>query len=341
MVIPVRNDQDRLCRVLRQAAGLGIFDQVVIVDDGSEPPAHADGCGFDTGPEEAQVVILRQDSPAGAGAARNRAIAHVTTSHLLFFDSDDQLTRDLGALWQELQGKPFDFCLFRHHDSRSQRRGIWGQMALDNALWRQAGAGHATLFTPARGALAALAETANYPWNKIYRTGFLRDHPDVRCSPTPLHNDIRLHWMSFLHADTVLASDRVAAIHEVREGGGRMTNRTSAERLCVFEPLTEVAAALADAPDAAGPPGLGDAFITFAAGLLDWVRSALDAAHHPALDQATRAFWQTHMDPPLFDRISRRDPVLALRLCLQMAGGDSAGDSGNNGGDDSRRALTC
>lgn len=314
LVIPVHNDQVNLTRLLRQAAELRIFDQIVIVDDGSQTPVHI----ADSGGAADTVMLLRNAEAMGAGGARNQALDHVTTSHLLFFDSDDQLTRDLPPLWQALQAESvFDFCLFRHHDSRSAHRGVWGQMPLDNALWRQADAPGATLFTPSPDGLAQLVQTANYPWNKIYRTGFLRDHPTVRCSETPLHNDIQLHWQSFLQAKTVMASDRVAAIHEVQDGGNRMTNQSGTARLCVFEPLAAVGAALADA----GQPALQHAFLTFTTGLLDWVRSVMDPVHHPAFDQASRRFWHRHLDPALFGSLRHNDPVLALRLCLQMAGG--------------------
>ena len=312
LVIPVRDDQSGLIRLLQQAEVMGIFDQVVISDDGSEPPVRA----AESGIAPARSTLLRSDQSGGAGAARNRALAAVRTSHMIYFDSDDRLTPEFPRLWQELIGKQFDFCLFRHHDSRVGHQQGWGQMPLDNAMWRQAGAGFSTLFQPKPTALAALAETANYPWNKIYRTGFLRDH-DLRCSETPVHNDIALHWMSFLQATQVLVSDRVAAVHEVHGLGHRLTNRSGAERLCVFDPLAQVARAL----ERAERPRLRAGFFHFTAGLLDWIRTVLAPEHHKALDEQTHTFLCEHLDPDLFADLSHSDPVLALRLTLQMAGG--------------------
>ncbi|MDU8930015.1 glycosyltransferase [Alisedimentitalea sp. MJ-SS2] len=308
LVIPVRDDQERLNRLLHQAAQSGVFDQVVICDDGSQDPVTIDreiGLGN-------RVTLLRHKQSQGPGIARNRALAKVRTTHMLYFDSDDCLTGELPLLWQDLQGEDFDFCLFRHHDSRNDR---WGQMPIDNALWRRAGAGPASLFEPDRAALLALAQTANYPWNKIYRTGFLRDHK-LQCAEVPLHEDIPLHWQSFLQAERVLASDRVAAVHFVQDSGQRMTNQSGAERLCVFEPLGTVAESLADS----GNTGLTMAFFDFTSGLLDWVRAALDPLLRDVMDHRTGTFLKTHLAPGIFDRIARTDPVLALRLVLQMAG---------------------
>lgn len=308
LVIPVRDDQARLDRLLRQASRAGIFEQVVICDDGSQVPVQvAPEIGLGN-----RVTLLRHEHSQGPGIARNRALEAVHTSHMLYFDSDDCLTDEMSFLWQELEGETFDFCLFRHHDSRND---TWGQMPTDNACWRKAGAGAAALFAPDRAGLLALAQTANYPWNKIYRTGFLRSH-GVHCAEVPLHEDITLHWQSFLRAERILASDRVAAVHFVRDGGQRMTNQSGQDRLCVFEPLGTVADDLRDSGDTA----LTLAFFHFTTGLIDWVRMVLDPLLRDIMDHRAGAFLRTHLSPEIFDRIARTDPVLALRLTLQMAG---------------------
>ena len=305
LVIPVHNDAPALDRLLAQAERLGLFDQVIVVDDGSDQPVVTRRPG---------VEIHRLPASRGAGVARNLGLAQVRCDHMMFFDSDDSLTDELPALWRDLQTQAFDFCLFRHNDSRVSGLGGRGQMPLDNALWRAAG-GHGALFGVEDTARAALVQTANYPWNKIYRTAFMRA-ADLRCSQTRLHNDILLHWQSFACADTILASDRIAAHHEIRPGGARLTNEASTRRLQVFTPLRETDAVLR-----AGDDRLRPAFLRFTAGLLDWVRSILDPALWPDLDRETGAFWRAVLDGDVFDRISRDDPVLALRLSLQMAGG--------------------
>lgn len=316
LAIPVKDDHAALGRPLAQARRLGIFEQVVIVDDGSAPPLAPDGGR--AGPLALPVQLLRGDAARGPGAARNRALDHVTAEHLVYMDADDSFDPGFAALWREVSRQPFDLCLFRHHDTRQDRVGRFGQMPQDEGLWRRAGirggAAPVLLDAPAR---ALLAETANYPWNKIYRTGLLRRH-GIGCAETLVHEDIRLHWLSLLHADRVLASPRIGALHRVSEGGDRLTNRSGAERLEVFGVLAEVWGALAEAR---ARRDLLPAFLRFASGLFDWIRGRIAPDLAAGWRAALRGFLMARLTPALEAELSRRDPVLALRLALQMAEG--------------------
>jgi len=313
LVIPARDDHASLPRLLDQAAGYGIFERAVVVDDGSDPPLDPDALR-PQGVAPDWLVLQRNDDPQGAGAARNRGMEAVETPHLLCFDADDLLTPEIVPLWRDLEGRDFDICLFRHNDSRASAAGGWGQMPLDEAIWRTAGVrGALAALTPAQ--CARLAETANYPWNKICRTGFLRENA-LRCAETEVHNDIPLHWGCLLAARRALASERVAARHFVG-GATRLTARRGAARLTVFGPLAEVAAAIRARE--AGAFVLP--FLRFVSGLLDWIRGRLEPALVPAFDARARAFLLAETDPPRFARIAREDPVLALRLGVQMSWG--------------------
>lgn len=314
LVIPARDDHAPLARLLAQASGLGIFDRAVVVDDGSDPPLGHDGL-LPRGAGEDWLSLLRNDTPQGAGAARNRGMDAVGTTHLLCFDADDLLTPEIVPLWRDLGSHDFDICLFRHNDSRTSAAGGWGQMPLDEAIWRIAGV-RGVLAGLAPAQRAALAETANYPWNKICRTDFLRENA-IRCAGTQVHNDIPLHWGCLLAARRAFASERVAARHFVGRHTGRLTERRGAERLAVFDPLAEVAAAIR-ARDA---EAFVLHFLRFASGLLDWIRSRLEPALLPAFDTRARAFLLTEADPAWFDRVIREDPALALRLDVQMLRG--------------------
>ncbi|MEW2915166.1 glycosyltransferase family A protein [Leisingera sp. JC11] len=322
LVIPVRNDARGLAALLRQAAEMGCFSQVVIADDASDRrvrrwhvPLSLLGC----------TTVLRSRVQGGAGQARNRALAAVGCSHLVFFDSDDLFTADLPPLWQELDGEDFDFCLFRHYDSRALAQGRLGQMPVDDLLWRMAGCAAGGLQMVSGLAAARLAETANYPWNKIYRTAFLREH-GVRFSELPVHNDIAAHWQSFACAGRILASDRAAAVHAVREGGGRLTNRRSAERLRVFEALAEAAAAVRARHGTASVLML--ALLRFACGLIDWVRGQIETGLQAEFDRLAAGFLGRELGRDgLSGWLSREDPVLALRVTLLMAQGTGRGQS--------------
>ncbi|MBR9650077.1 glycosyltransferase family 2 protein [Thalassovita aquimarina] len=316
LAIPTHNDTECLRRLLAQARDLSIFDRVVVVDDASDTPVTREEVCPDGAWPGDSLTILRHEACRGPGVARNRALEHVDTDHLLFFDADDQLTPDLAALAHRLRGREFDFCLFRHADSRRNHWGGQGQMPLDEAHWRRAGVQVGELGSVSPDQAAALAETANYPWNKIYRTGFLRKH-GIRCSETLVHEDIELHWMSFRHGRDVLVSDRVGAFHFVAAGGQRLTNRRGEERLAVFGPLDRLFNTLA----ADAPGKLADAFLRFVSGLFDWIRGNIDPGLLARFDGAARDFLLTHVDEPRFARITRTDPVLARRIVFQMERG--------------------
>lgn len=322
LAIPVRNDARGLAALLVQVAGMGCFEQLVVVDDGSDPPVDLKDRDIYPALPGVDVTVLRNDTAQGAGQARNRALEAITTSHMVFFDSDDLFTAEFLPLWRSLAGRDFDFCICKHNDSRVLERGGWGLMAHDGALWRLAGCGAAALQAVDAVAAPYLAETANYPWNKIYRTGFLRQH-DLRCSEIPVHNDIALHWLSFAHARDILASDRVAVTHFVHPGGSRLTNRQGAERLRVFEPLDQVGAHIrADiGAEKADARALMLALLRFSSGLTGWVRGNIDPALHPDLDRLAAGFFSRQLDRQSFAALGRTDPVLALRLNLLMAAG--------------------
>lgn len=301
LVIPVRDDHVALDQLLMEAGKLGVFDQIVVVDDGSAEPVVSD-----------LAHVIRQESSTGPGPARNRGLAEIETDHVLFFDSDDIITPEIIPLWRDLAERDFDFCLFRHADSRQIARGNWHQMPNDDALWRLAGMGGQHLARPSQDALPWLVQTANYPWNKIYRSGFLRDagisFPDLK-----VHNDIAAHWDSFAAATRILASDRICATHTVSIGGGRLTNFRGRERIDAIASLQDVSSRL--------PASLRLAFQTFTSGLFDWIYYHIDPQWRAELLTSIRQFWQTTLGPQEEAQLIHEDPFLALRISLQMAGG--------------------
>ena len=293
LVIPVHNDAERLARLLDTARSMG-FAEIVVVDDGSDTPVTAD-----------DVTLIRHDSARGPGPARNAGLDAVTAPYLLFLDSDDLPTADLPALLADLAQDPdFDICLFKHADSRFSVAGHWGQPDWDEAFWQAAGLAIGTLQEAPAATRPLLAQTANYPWNKIQRTAFLRDRA-IRFPDAPVHEDIAPHWLAFARADRVLTSDRVCVWHAVADAD-RQTNRRGAERLAVFDAVAPVVQTLAD-------PALRVAFVTFMLGLADWIRGTLDPAHHPAFEAAL-THWLRVTIAPWHADIAARDPALQARI---------------------------
>lgn len=320
LVVPVHNDAEGAARLLTQAAATGLFTEAVVVDDGSDPPLDLPALSL-------PVTLLRNETARGGGAARNRGLAAVRAPWLIFVDADDLLAPDLPDLLADLAtevaaGRDFDLCLFKHADSRVLAEPRWGQPDWDEIFWERAG--HAVgALAPARpGALPLLAQTANYPWNKVYRTAFLRDH-GIGCATTAVHQDIPLHWLSLIAAgDRARVSDRICIRHEVALADAparpahpaRLTDRRGEIRFQVFEALDPVV----PAAGAAGPEWQR-AFAAFLPGLFDWVEGRIDASLAPRMARVQAEWLAARIGPWL--PVLEADPALAREIRRRMEAG--------------------
>ncbi|MCF6234043.1 MAG: glycosyltransferase [Rhodobacteraceae bacterium] len=309
LAIPAHNDLQYLCRLLKRAAALGCADHIIVVDDGSDTPIAASFLLTASGLNPSNLTLLRHETARGAGAARNLALKHVATDHVLFLDADDLPTRELPHLMTDLKGHTFDFCIFKHHDTRMARQRVWGPMPHDQALWRMAGVGVGALTSVSQHAATLLCLTANYPWNKIYRTGFLRDNR-IECSEIPVHNDVELHWRSFINTRHILASDRIAGIHFVSEDGKRLTNRSGVERFKVLGPLQKIAYEI-DAQDASA---FALPFFRFTIGLFDWISNNISSDLQDQFSHLATRFFETHIPPAIQEFLAQDDPILLNRV---------------------------
>ena len=308
LVIPVHNDFDGLQHLLQQVVELGIFNAIVICDDASIPPCRPADMGFDEA--ALSITYLRSNQQRGAGHARNMGLAAVDTEHMLFFDADDSLTPALADLVADLQGVDFDFCLFRHIDSREEARGAPGPMPLDQSFWEAAGVHHTGPTRLTSSQQLRLTTLAAYPWNKIYRTDFLRQN-HITCTETLVHNDIDLHWASFLLGQRVYASAALCCRHVIHETGTRLTNRSGAERLEVFRTLSPLHAILPQSH--LGPEALLR-LAEFQTLLCGWIQTVLRPALHPQFLARARRFFLAHYDSEELALIAAREPRVARQM---------------------------
>jgi glycosyltransferase involved in cell wall biosynthesis len=292
IAIPAHNDHDTLEKLISCITALKLAREIIVVDDGSIPCISLERLRECGDLSDVSLRLQRHENARGAGAARNHALSLVSGSYLLFLDADDQPTRELRGLCQMLErAQPFDFCIFQHHDSRMERDNQWGMMDFDQGYWREAGLAQRALSLVSEEAAQQLVQTANYPWNKIYRTEFLREH-NILCSETKVHNDIELHWRSFFHAKAILSSDSIGVTHFVNQTAQRLTNYVGQSRLDVFVPLERLGKELAFSSRlfAYHIP-----FYRFALGLLLWVKHNLSAEFHPELTRRTDHFIEEYM----------------------------------------------
>ncbi|PCJ07327.1 MAG: hypothetical protein COB16_11630 [Rhodobacteraceae bacterium] len=307
LVIPVCDDVAGARTVVAGAVGLGIFSQIILSDDGSEVPLSLADFADLSGLESLELDVLRSETCQGAGAARNLGLAQVRGSHVLFFDADDHLLPPLADLWHRLQGQMFDFCIFKHIEQRRRDAGIAGLFADDEARWQAVGARH--LLSPLDSEMApVLARIAAYPWNKIYRTDFLRDN-DITCGQTLVHNDIVLHWLGFIQAQTILCADILCCEHVVGQARNHLTNRNGVERLQVFDALAEVMTRVGEFD-----PEWQFAFTCFYLDLLGWARERIQRQWLAEFDDRAQGLLHAQIGQRLFARINRDDPYRARRI---------------------------
>lgn len=89
IIIPTHDRPVLLRRSLASAlAQTGVSVEIVVVDDGSDPPVRV---------EAADAVVLVRTANRGASAARNAGLARARGTHLMFLDSDDWLEPDAAA----------------------------------------------------------------------------------------------------------------------------------------------------------------------------------------------------------------------------------------------------
>lgn len=313
VVIPVWNDPDGLTRLLRQLLALPGIARIIISDDASDSPVTPETLDLPEAARDPRLVWLYSDTRRGAGHARNAGLDRVRTRHVLFFDSDDLLLPGFSDLLDDLSDPalgPFDFCLFRHVDSRRRAAGDPAPLAGDQRHWDAIDVPEApTRLEPA--AAARICRISAYPWNKIYRTAFLREQ-EIRCTEIMVHNDLELHWLSFLRARRVLASSRLCSEHFVHEAGTRLTNRSGAERLEVFRALEAVQADISDNADLAAL--YGGAATEFYLNLFRWIDGMLRRDLRRPFHRKARLFLRRALSLPVFVLVATSDPALARRL---------------------------
>ncbi|MAW08319.1 MAG: glycosyl transferase [Halobacteriovoraceae bacterium] len=310
IVIPVWNDPEGLKRLLSQIASLKIAEQIVVVDDSSDTERK---CDIKAIYPDLPITLIELEERRGAGYARNCGLSAISTEHVIFFDSDDLFLEGILALYRRLQGRDFDFCIFRHVDSRERESGHIGMMSSDQDCWDKAGMQSAALSLLDTAQAAALAPVAAYPWNKIYRTAFLRNN-GIRCTEIPVHNDIELHWRSFLSAKRILASSFLCAEHFVVDNGERLTNRSCHTRLRVFEALTPLHSLLRNHVQ---PTLFLVPFMGFYTRLFYWISENLDAEHQPQFHRLATKFILSQPTEEELSLFALWDPITAedmLRL---------------------------
>lgn len=111
VVIPAHNRPALLVEALRSVAAQSYSDfEVVVIDDGSEPPISQTALTDVLG---SRVVLHRHDSPQGVPKAKNAGVGAARGEVILLLDDDDLLVPDaLESIYQAFSSYPNIDCLF-------------------------------------------------------------------------------------------------------------------------------------------------------------------------------------------------------------------------------------
>jgi hypothetical protein len=111
VVIPAHNRPALLLEALRSVAAQSYPDfEVVVIDDGSEPPISQAALTDVLG---SRVVLHRHDSPQGVPKAKNAGVGAARGEVILLLDDDDLLVPDaLESIYQAYSSYPNIDCLF-------------------------------------------------------------------------------------------------------------------------------------------------------------------------------------------------------------------------------------
>lgn len=111
VVIPAHNRPALLLEALRSAAAQSYSDfEVVVIDDGSEPPISQAVLTEVLG---SRVVLHRHDTPQGVPKSKNAGVRAARGEVILLLDDDDLLVPDaLGSIYQAFSSHPNIDCLF-------------------------------------------------------------------------------------------------------------------------------------------------------------------------------------------------------------------------------------
>lgn len=311
VVIPAWNDAEGVQAVLETLADVAVVSEVIVVDDCSQTPLETQLRRTRSEAAEQNLQILRHAENRGGGAARNTGLNAVTQPYVIFLDSDDLPTSEYGAVLEAFVAtpEPFDFAMFRHLDSRELHLGRKSGLPVDERSWDQL----PRLDVPqvmSEHQKCEMAAVSAYPWNKLYRTGFLKEH-EILCTEIPVHNDIELHWVSFLLARRVLYSHHTGITHFVADHGNRITNRKGAERLRVFEALDNVSKRIEGAEITIR---MQLSYWRFVNKLMRWIPNNLTQERLQEFHILRRAFVLDRLSPGVFKRLALNDPHLSTAL---------------------------
>ena len=241
-VIVAYNDVAGVARHFDYFAASGETVELIVVDDCSTDGLDALVASAQL-PASVHLRYRRNPENRGPGASRNSGLVLVDTKYVMFLDADDLLS---DSFFHYLRLSPLangaDFVLFKYHLSTfMEQRQSYTMHPEDNQFFSNIGLCSFPNRTFALEEIPSVLRTINFPWNKVYRTAFLR-RAGILFPSYRMHEDILPHWTSFLAAGRfgILHWAPPLIHHFEAPNAKRATNYFGEHRLRAFDALLAV-----------------------------------------------------------------------------------------------------
>lgn len=206
VVIPVYNIAAHLRQCMDSVLGQTLNDlEVICVDDGSTDGSPAILAEYAA--RDGRVRVLTQAN-AGPGAARNAGLEMVSGEYLIFLDSDDWFEPVfLEKMMQRARSCQADVTICRadEFDTLTNRLYPADWMLKTRYLPGQ-------MFSPAEVAKHLFQFTYGWPWDKLYRVGFIHE-TKIRFPRLPNSEDVVFVFTSLALSHRLVLVDQVLVHH--------------------------------------------------------------------------------------------------------------------------------
>ena len=287
VIIPVHNTEKYLKSCLDSVQQQTLHEfECLCVDDGS-----SDGSWDILKTYESSDGRFRVLKNAGetAGGARNTGIDEARGEYIICLDSDDFFEPDLlRALYERAKADDLDLavcCADSYLDEEKRFDVAAGVVRAD--LWRRMG-GRA--FCPHADMPESMFQLVSAsPWNKLWKTGFVRQH-GLRYQSLRNSNDTFFTYMGLMQARRVALVDKVLVHWRVRRHS--LTRRLDRHPDCFIDSLAALAAGVAAQPEAAA---VKSSLMTLCADVAAW---RTDTLPRPVQEEVRHAM-ATRLEPVL------------------------------------------
>jgi glycosyltransferase involved in cell wall biosynthesis len=254
----------------------GRFELVVVKQDTKYDPPLASG-------EAMTPLVILNSRNRKAGVLRNHAAMHARGECIFFLDDDDSI--DANALAKALERSReagWDSAVFPYRLVTASKNPVAHSMTdHDCRIWPSISPS-----APPEELRNQLLRLGNYPWIRLTKTSFIREH-NLKFGSTDVHNDIRFHWHSLVAAESLGVSPEPVCTHFLHQGGNQLTSIKDERRLQVFDALAETYAVISTYPRYAE---IRETWISFCREIIAWAKDNIERKHLPEFKRRAKHF---------------------------------------------------